>query len=228
MRNLLAPLLLIPTLLIGCGPSIDAAAKADIDHRVSALTAQAQPYAAPANPTPMPMAVGQWATYKSVSDKGEPSFLTMKLVGQEAGAFWYETVNETYYGKTSSRMLADFGDRRRPDSIVIKAAKLKDSKGHVTEYPESMIGFMNSLLRGNLGPIVIDWTGLPQEDSSVPAGAFTGCYKGRSEVSFAGFKSTGTVWGHTAVPLSGMVRSQGDHGTMELVAFGTSGAQSEF
>jgi hypothetical protein len=88
---------------------------------------------------------------------------------------------------------------------------------------------MNSILRGQLGPIVMDWTGLPQEDTSVPAGKFSGCYKGRSEISFAGFKSSATTWGHTAVPLSGMVRSLGDKGdVVELVSFGTTGAQSEF
>jgi hypothetical protein len=228
MRILLAPLVLA-TLLIGCGPSIDPAAKADIDRRVATLTAQGQPFGAPANATPMPMAVGQWVTYKSVNGKGEPSFLTMKLVGQEVGAFWCESVVESYQGKTSSRMLVDFGDRRRPDSIVIKAAKTRDRQGHVTEFPENMIGFMNSMLRGSLGPIVMDWSGLPQEDAAVPAGTFSGCYKGRSEVTFAGFKATSTVWGHNAVPLSGMVRSHGDNNnTMELVAFGTSGAQSEF
>jgi len=212
-----------------CGPSIDAAAKADVDRRVAALAGTGPVLDKPASATPMPMAVGQWLTYKVVSAKGEPAFMTMKLVGQDGGSFWYELLNESYYGKHATRMLVDFGDRRRPETMVIKAAKMRDSKGHVTEYPEKMIGFMNSILRGQLGPIVIGWTGLPQEDVTVHAGRFIGCYKGRSEVSFAGFKAASVVWGHTAVPLSGMVRSQGENNdTIELVAFGTSGAQSEF
>jgi hypothetical protein len=212
-----------------CGPSIDAAAKSDVDRRIAALAPAGPTIDRPSSATPMPMAVGQWATYKFVSDKGEPSFLTMKLVGQEAGAFWYETLHESYYGKSATRMLVDFGDRRNPDTITIKAAKIKDTKGRITEYPENMIGFVNSILRGQLGPIVLDWTGLPQEDAAVPAGKFAGCYKGRSEVSFSGWKAASTVWGHTAVPLSGMVRSQGEkNDSGELIAFGTSGAQSEF
>jgi len=215
--------------LNACGPSLDAAAKADVDQRVAALSAPSKAFPAPTSTTPMPMAVGQWLTYKLMNQKGEPSFLTMKLVGQEGSAFWYETVQESYYGKHATRMLVDFGDRKNPQSMVIKAAKIRDSKGRVTEYPENMIGFMNSILRGSLGPIVIDWTGLPQEDAAVPAGRFPGCYKGRSEVSFAGWRATSTVWGHTAIPLSGMVRSVGDKNeTTELVGFGTSGAQSEF
>jgi hypothetical protein len=231
MRNL--PIAVVVVLLGvsagACSPSIDAAAKADVDRRVSALTAGGQNVDKPSSSTPMPMAVGQWLTYKVVSDKGEPSFLTLKLVGQDGGAFWYETSNESYYGKQATRMLVDFGDRRNPSSMTIKAAKLRDHKGRVSEYPENMVGFMNSILRGMLGPVVIDWTGLPQEDVSVSAGRFAGCYKGRSEVSFAGFKSASVAWGHTAVPLSGMVRSQGEKGdVIELVGFGTSGATSDF
>ena len=229
------PLLLaLGTVLLGvagpaCSPSIDAAVKADVDRQLALFTAPTQVYGTPSSATPMPLAVGQWVTYKFVDDKGQPSLMTQKLVGQEGGAFWYETLNESYYGKSGIRMLVDFGDRKQPDSITIKAAKIKDSKGQVTEYPESMIGLMNSVLRGQLGTIVIDWTGLPQEDATAPAGRFVGCFKGHSEVSFAGFKSTGVVWGHAAVPLSGMVRSEGEnHRVGELVAFGTSGATSDF
>lgn len=216
-------------LAAACGPSIDAAAKADIDKRVAALASRGQSYPAPPSAAPMPFAVGQWASYKFVDDKGQPSFMTMKLVAQEGADFWYEVVTDGYYGKTAMRMLVDFGDRQRPESITIKAAKLKDAKGQIIDYPPAMIGLMNSTLRGNLGPIAINWAGLPQEDVSVIAGRFTGAYKGKSEVSFAAFKSTSVVWGHSAVPLSGMVRSQGDNNsTGELVDFGTTGAASEF
>lgn len=230
MRALISALVLALGLAAaGCGPSIDAAAKADVDRRVAALAAGGQAYPAPANPSPMAMAVGHWVTYKVIDSKSQPSFMTLKLVGQDGSAFWYETQHESYYGKSATRMLVDFGDRKSPDTIVIKAAKIKDQKGQVTEYPENLIGMMNSILRGNLGPIAIDWTGLPQEDAAVPAGRFAGCYKGRTEVTFAGFKSSSVAWGHSAVPLSGMVKSQGDSGdTLELVAFGTSGAQSDF
>ena len=212
-----------------CGPSVDAAAKADIDRRVAALAGRGQSYPAPASATPMPFAVGHWATYKFVDDKGQPSFMTMKLVGQEGSDYWYEMANDSYYGKTGVRMLVDFGDRLHPESITIKAAKLRDAKGQIIDYPPAMIGLMNSTLRGQLGPIVLNYNGLPQEDVSVPAGKFTGAYKGRSEVTFAGFKSASVVWGHTAVPLSGMVRSQGDNNTTgELIDFGTTGAKSDF
>jgi hypothetical protein len=212
-----------------CGPSIDPAARADVDRRASELRPGAEAFGAPAAPSPMALGVGQWATYKAVDNNGRPSFVTMKIVGEQAGAFWYETLQESYYGRQGLRMLVDFGDRRRPESLKIKSAKIRDTKGRVTEYPEELIGFMNSMLRGQMGPITVDWTGLPQEDAAVPAGRFVSCYKGRSEVSWAGMHSVSTAWGHPTVPISGMVRSVGDNGmTMDLVAFGTSGAQSDF
>jgi hypothetical protein len=216
-------------LAAACSPSIDPAAKADIDARVLALPRQPRDFAAPTNPTPMPFAVGQWVTYRYTDGKGQPSFMTLKLVGQEGPAFWYETLSESYYGRQASRMLIDFGDRRTVDSITIKAAKMRDSKGRINEIPDNMVGLMNSILRGKLGPIVIDWTGLPQENVAVVGGRFAGCFKGHSKVSWGGFSAQSDVWGHPAVPFSGMVRSQGDNDVKgELVGFGLQGAKSEF
>jgi hypothetical protein len=223
--------LLSPALLfvVACAPSIDSAARADVDRRVGSLKNSERTFAAPEGPAPMPLAAGQWATYKFTDDKGQPSFLTMKLVGQDGRAFWYETLQESYYGRSAARMLIDFGDRKTIKSVTIKAAKIRDASGQVTDYPEPMIGMMNSVLRGQLGPIVQNWTDLPQENATSAAGRFAGCFKGRSEVSFAGYKVASVVWGHPSVPLAGMVRSRGDNKTSaELVAFGTSGATTSF
>lgn len=215
--------------LTACGPSIDAAAKADIDARVSRLTPAPHVFGTPTANFPVPIAVGQWAQYKFVDDKGQPSFLTMKIVGQVGAAFFYETVTEAYTGKTAMKMLVDFGDRRSPESINILQARLRDQKGEIIDYPPSLIGMMNATLRGALGPITITWQGLPQEDAVVPAGRFVGCFKADSTAAWGPFRSASRVWSHPAVPLSGMVRSQGlDSPTAgELVAFGMTGATSE-
>lgn len=220
--------LVVVFFVLSCAPSIDTAARAGVDRRVAGLKNSGRTFGAPASPVPMPLATGQWATYKFTDGEGQPSFLTMKLVGQEGAAYWYETLQESYYGRTEMRMLVDFGDREAIGSINIKAAKMRDSNG-VTDYPEPTIKLMNSVLRGQLGPIVFNWSDLPQEDTSAPAGQFAGCFKGRSELSFAGYKAASLVWGHPSVPLGGMVRSRGDNNTSgELVAFGISGAASSF
>jgi len=64
----------------------------------------------------------------------------------------------------------------------------------------------------------------------VPAGSFEGCYRARTDAQWGPFRSASDSWAHPSVPLSGTVRSLGVDKpyTMELVAFGTSGATSDF
>lgn len=212
-----------------CAPKIDQAAKADIDGRMAALKPGAEAHGAPTAPEPMAPKIGQWTTHKMADDKNQPSFMTYKIVGEEGGAFWVEIVNDTYYGKTIQKMLIEFGDRKNPSTMKIKALKTKDRDGKVTEMDAQMLSFMHGIWDPMLKNLVINWTGLPQEDATVPAGVFSACYKGKSEVSFGPIKASSTSWSHPAVPLNGVVRSQGIDKpfTMELCAYGESGAATE-
>jgi len=215
-----------------CGPSIDPAAKADIDRRVSVLQAGSNEVAAPPPGifAPMPFAVGQWTQYKMINDKNEPSFITYKVIGQEGDAVWLEVVNDSYYGRTIQKMLVAFGNRMDPNTVEIRAISTKDAKGRVQEVPPPAISMMQSLYRGAVSSLIINWQGLPQESADVPAGRFDGCFKARTDAQWGPMRSVADSWSHPAVPLSGAVRSQGvdHHFTMELAAFGTSGAVSEF
>ena len=214
-----------------CGPSIDPAAKVDIDRRVSVL--QAGPNVVPAPPpgvfAPAPFAVGQWTQYKLTNDKNEPSFLTYKIVGQDADAVWLEMVNETYQGKTMQKMLVAFGNRMDPSQVQIRGVVMKDAKGTVTEMPPQVIQMMQGTYRSAVSMLILSWQGLPQESTTVPAGTFDGCFKARTEAQWGPWRSVADSWAHPAVPLSGTVRSQGVDRpfTMELTAFGASGAVSE-
>lgn len=218
--------------LSACGPSIDPAAKADIDKRVSVLQAgsNAIPAPAPGMFAPMPFAVGQWTQYKMTNDKGEPSFLTYKIIGQESDAVWLEVVNESYTGRTMQKMLVAFGNRMDPNTVEIRAVSTKDRKGNVQDMPPPVISMMQSTYRSAVSMLIINWQGLPQESATVPAGRFDGCFKARTDAQWGPWRSVADSWSHPAVPLSGAVRSQGvDHPfTMELAAFGASGAVSEF
>lgn len=230
-----APVLTLPLIglglcLAGCGPSIDPAAKADIDGRIAALQAGGVAFPAPTVFEPMPMAVGQWSQYKLVDDKGQPSFLTHKIVGQDADAFWLEVTSERYTGRTEQKMLVAFGNRMDPSQIQIRAITSKDAKGRVNEVPPAMISLLQSSYQGMVSSMVIRWQGLPQESATVPAGHFDGCFRTRTEAQWGPWKSTADSWSHPAVPLSGAVRSQGvdRQFTMELTAFGLSGAIDDF
>ena len=216
--------------LVGCGPSIDAAAKADIDRRVSALGAPRLSFAAPGGFEPMPFAAGQWTRHKLVDDKGQPSFMTYKVLTQEGDAFWLEIVTDTYTGRTMMKMLLAIPNRLDPNSIDIRAVAIKDKNGRVTNLDGPMLSLLRSSYQGALSTLVMSWQGLPQEDAAVPAGTFAGCFRARTDASWGPWHSANTSWSHAAVPLSGLVKSQGvDKPTsMELVDFGLTGAVSEF
>jgi hypothetical protein len=216
--------------LSACGPSIDPAFKADIDGRMAALQGNPGVIPAPTTFEPLPLAPGQWSQYKMMDDKGQPGFLTYKVLGEEGGAYWIETLHESYYGRTAQKMLLAFGNRMDPGQIEIRGVVTLDRRGNVNPMPPTMLPMLQSMFRGAVSALVINFQGLPQESAVVPAGRFDGCFRARSEAQWGPYKSTADSWRHPAVPVSGLVRSQGvDHPfTMELVAFGMSGATPDF
>jgi hypothetical protein len=222
--------LLLALVLGGCGPSIDPAAKADIDGRLAALQGAGTVIPAPATFDPLPLAAGQWSQYKMVDDKGQPGFLTYKILGEEGGAYWIETLHESYTGRTAQKMLIAFGNRMDPSQMDVRAVVTLDRRGNVNPMPPTMMPLLQSTFKSALSALVINWQGLPQESVTVPAGRFEGTFRARSEAQFGPYRSTADSWRHPAVPIAGLVRSQGlDHPfTMELVAFGMTGAAADF
>ena len=217
-------------LLGGCGPSLDPAAKADIDGRLAALQEEGKTVPAPPGFEPMPLAAGQWVQYKMIDDKGQPSFLTYKVLGEEAGAYWIETLHETYFGRTAQKMLIAFGSRTDPNRIEVRAVVMLDRRGAVSPVPPAMIPIMKVTFRNLASALAISWRGMPQESETVPAGRFEGCYRARADAQWGPWRSLADSWRHPAVPLSGLVRSQGVDRpfTMDLVAFGITGATPDF
>lgn len=217
--------------LSACDEAIEQGADADINHRPMVLRANGETVPAPPGFDPMPLAVGQWAQYEMVDDKGRSSLLTYKVLAARRDAFWIETLHETYAGRTAQKMLVVFGSRSDPNQIDVRAVVTLDRRGHVSPVPPEMIPAMRVHFRRALSPLVpSDWAGIPQETTSVPAGRFEGCYHGRTEAQWGAWSSLAESWRHPAVPLSGLVRSQGidRRFTMSLVAFGTSGARADF
>jgi hypothetical protein len=213
-----------------CGPSIDTAAKTDIDRRVSGMRSSGQSFTAPAGFRPRPLMVGQWAEYKSVDEDGKPSFMIQKIVGQDGNAFWFEVESHTYYGKSASAFLLDPGDRMNPDTMDIKAVKQRDNEGRETVFPPEMVSMMRGMFKSSVSMLAITWQNMPQENASVPAGSFAGCFKVRSDAAWGPFKTASYSWAHEAVPISGTVRVQGIDNPHEmlLVGFGDSGAKTVF
>jgi hypothetical protein len=208
----------------------DPAVQKDIDRRVAALPTPAQTFPPPAAPSPLPVAVGAWTQHKLVDEQGRPSFMTMKVVGEDFGSYWLEIAEESYLGRTLTKMLVYFGDRSSPSAIDIRILRTKDLRGEVTEASPDQLAGARTRWQGLLTTLAAAYQGLRQEDTSVPAGTFTACYlREGGPAPLAGGGATSRVWSHPMVPLTGVVRAQGlDRPmTMELVAFGEHGARSE-
>jgi len=215
--------------LAGCGPYIDPAAQADIDRRVALLGPSLHGVSAPTVFQPRPFAVGQWTQHKVIRE-GEPSFITTKIVAKEGDALWIESVKETYLGKTVTKVLVFIGDRANPHSVEVRAGRIRDRTGRVTEIGPTMLSLMRSMFATPLGVPVGSWYGQPQEDIVVPAGAFAGCFRGEKiDAMWGPLRATSLAWSHPAVPISGLVRSEGIDRPVaaELVGYGDSGATSE-
>ncbi len=215
--------------LAGCGPYLDPAAKADIDRRVALLGPSQHGVSAPTVFQPRPFAVGQWTQHRVV-DGGQPSFITTKIVGREGDAFWTESVRETYFGKTVTKMLVFIGDRANPQSVEVRAGWVRDRTGRVTEIGPTILSLLRSMFATPLGVLVVSWQGQPQEDIVVPADAFAGCFRGEKiDAMWGPLRATSLAWSHPAVPISGLVRSQRTDRpiAVDLVGYGDSGATSE-
>ena len=214
---------------LACAPSVNPAAKSDVDAKLAAIQQQSRSYSnGPAQR--MPLAVGQWTKYKHVDQDGKPALMTNKIIGQDGDAYWMENVTEAYTGRAIVKMLVNFGNGTDPSTIDLRDVWMMDQKGRVNHIDGATLAMVKGMMKSSLSNIVMSWEGLPQENVTVPAGSFTACFKGRSDVTVMGHTYSTTGWHHPAVPLSGMVRSQGIDRptTMELVDFGTSGAVSEF
>lgn len=223
------PAVLIGLSLTACGPRVDAAAKADIDRRVAALAPSGHGFPVPTVFAPKSLVPGQWTQHKMTTEKGEVSLMTYKIVGAEGDAYWVELANETYYGKTVTKLLLAVGDRMNPNTMEIRAVKMKDKDGKISQVDGPMIQLMKSMWQSSINMLAVSWQGLPQEDVSVIAGNFAGCFKARTDASWGAWRSASTTWMHPLVPISSLVKSVGidkPH-TMELVGFGESGAVSE-
>jgi hypothetical protein len=212
-----------------CSPSVNQSYKASIDQRVAALQPSGQKYEAPAAPEPLPLAVGQWSRYKLVDEEGHPGFISYNVVGEEGGAYWIEMLNESYTSRLVTLMLIDLGDRRDPSTVDVRQMKQKTDDGSVNELPAPVLGLMKSIWGPLVDALIVDWREKPQEAAEAPAGTFDACFKVQATVAFAGKSWTTDTWSHPAVPINGGVKSRGvdKPSSMDLVAFGLTGAKSE-
>jgi hypothetical protein len=229
LRNLL--LASLSCLAAACGPTVDPAAKADLDRLLAQLPNSDETFPPSESFLPMALGVGQWTQHRVTDARGAASLLTYKLVGQENGGYWLETINQSYGGREAVKMLVVLTQGREPAGMEIRALRLKKGKSAAVDVDPGA----REQYRGALDLLASSFEGQEKDDLRVPAGHFIGCYKAEIQGPWGPWQTPSVVCAHPSVPLSGIVRatpighggSGAKAGLMELVSFGVTGAEAE-
>jgi hypothetical protein len=233
--RLISPALLICCVVwvvgaAGCGPSMDPAAKADLDRRLAQLPTSDDTFPPSESYSPMAFVVGQWTLHRITDEKGKKALLTYKLVGQENGAYWLEIVRETYEGREAAKMLVAMLSGRDPAGMEIRALRIKKGKSPPVDVDPGALLEVRSRYRSSLDLFAMALESEDKDDMRVPAGHFIGCYKVKTTDAWGPWPVPAELCSHPSVPLSGVVRATpaGKTGLLELIEFGLTGAESEF
>lgn len=210
-------------LLIGaCGASVNPAFKAQIDTRIAAAQQSDSRFAASAETNAGQLKAGTWALYKLTNNKQRPSLVTYKILSEDHGAYWIETISESYTGRLVQLMKVYFGPGTPPSEIRVDQVLQKHNDDDVTHVPTPLLRMMGGVYGAMLKHLTTSWQGSPQEDITVRAGTFEQAYRIRSEVAFGPMRSTSDVWYHSEAPVGGTVKTVSiENGSMmELLDFG--------
>lgn len=226
-----APVALLTSVLAvgACAGGIDAAAKADLDKHIAQLAISEETFPPSDVYLPMAFLVGQWTQHRIIDDKGQPSLLTSKVVVQENGGYWVEFVTESYYGREVMKLFVELRTGRDPKGMEILSARVKKGNAPPVVIELDALDDVRRRYRGHLDLLAITFESDLKDDAKVPAGRFIGCFSTQTPGPWGPLDLPTTICSHPSVPLSGVVSAKpvGFPGTMELVAFGVGGAESE-
>jgi hypothetical protein len=216
--------------IAACGPMVDSAAKADLDRQLAQIKTSEETYPPAESFLPMAFVVGQWTEHRITDERGVTALVTYKLVGQQDGAFWLETVSESYQGRDVTKMLVALTAGRDPAGMEIRALRIKKGKEAPVDVGADALTTVREQYRSSLDLLATSFDTDQKDDVRVPAGHFIGCYKVQTAGPWGPWHTPSVVCSHPSVPLSGVVRAHvaGNKArVMDLVGFGLTGAESE-
>ena len=224
-------LLALALFSFGCGKSEAEARGEPIETAPSASVAvQAAPTPSPKaeGAELLPLAVGQWTRHSVRRADGTSSEMSYKVVGTEGDAFWIEIESGAPGSGTVISLLITLKDRKDPASSDILAARMKLPGQEMREVRGDSLNSTKDAYKKNMAQMFVPGlAGMAQEDVTVPAGTFKGCYRRSEKTDVGDVHSETTLWTHPSVPITGLVRSKAKDGTgLELIAFGLTGAKS--
>lgn len=216
-------------LFAACGPTIDPAAKADLDRRLAQLPTSEETYPPSESFLPMAFNIGQWTQHRVRDDKGGAQLITSKLVGQEDGGYWLETITESYAGREIAKMHVALHTGRDPSGMEIRSLRIKRGNNAPVDVDPTELVNARAQYRHYLDLLAVSFESNLKDDARVPGGHFIGCYKSKTSKAWGPWQSSALLCSHPSVPLSGVVRAQTTdaQSLMELVSFGVRGAEPE-
>lgn len=184
----------------------------------------------PRSDSPIELAVGQWTRHKIRYSNGRESELTYQIVDAARGGYWIEVINGPPAAGTVVQVLTRVRDRENLQSAQIVAARVRMPNGFVKQVPDELMPAVKESYRRSVAELFFpEWKGkLSPVTLHVPAGTFEGCLRSPSLTYFTGAEVEGTVYHHTDVPISALVKSETKDGgaVMELLDYGLTGAVS--
>lgn len=213
-------------LFVACGqPTLNPQLKSQVDAAVAAVSG-GHNVTTPSEGKAKPLASGQWVKYRVTDEKGEPSLLTYKVVGEEGDAIWLEYSLVSYYYSTAYRMLVKW-DFRNLNRMEIRRVIERKEDGSPVEYDSMMLTVTLPFFKRMLSLIRQEWDTTANENVSVIAGHFTGCDRLTTEF-YMGARITSEAYAHSEVPICGIVKSESQSARLELLDYGFEGATASF
>lgn len=186
---------------------------------------------APAAGAEIKPVVGSRVVYLTEPKVEEKGRLTWAVVAQPKPSEYLVEfeIADRQKGVVVTQARIGIADLRNAEGTTFEDVRVKVPGGMIMPIPPSGQGvFRNSIRQFFRIADPSKRAGAPQEDVTVPAGTFRGCYKIRGKGVVFGVKELATHWVHPAVPLPGIVKTVADEGTMVLERYVTKGAKSQF
>ena len=225
-------------LVAACGPKINQAYKKSVDELLAQHPDKSENVPAPAELTPQPWTVGQWALYK-VTDKYGAGYERLSVVAQDDCGIWVETVRLSYAQKSVSKVCyermpwdqdVDAAVSEAIDLVKIMITQSEGNQPQVIDFRSGQGAGMKMLMKGVVKNMYFEWwlgDDRPRETVAVPAGSFADTVRVEAKMSLGIMSVKSTGWAHPAVPVNGSVKVVSKDYESVLLDFGQEGARTE-
>ena len=186
-----------------------------------AAPAPTREVAAPRSPLRIPLAVGQWTLHRVRDDAGKESDLRYVVTGKESDAYWIGVSREGPGGKQQLQLLLKPAAASDASGSEILAIRLELPNGQLKELRGGLLTSNRQVYQEGIAALGLSKLAGKREDVRATAGLFRQAFMSKGVSSLSGKKVRSTLWSHPAVPVTALIRAEGDDGSVvELVDFG--------